>query len=105
MTIERVIDGKTVTIELTAEEEYQAYCSQQFRFDRMDVEDVMDFCDDETFEDEYGVQPAVFETLVDDMASELRRNIDKYDMSWQAARDDAIKTVIAEYQALQKKEE
>ena len=33
-------------------------------------------------------------SMIDDMASEMRRQIDKYDVSWDYARDEAIREII-----------
>lgn len=94
MTIARMINGKLVPITLTDSELYEAYAEQQFLFDRMDCEDMCVGLDDEELVECYGVTGEQFESLLDEMATEKRRNMDKYDMSWDFARDEAIRETI-----------
>lgn len=90
MTITREINGQTIEIELTSQELYEAYLEKQNEFDRQDIEDVFNGFDDDELEDMYGMTRAQLEEKIPELAHEMRRNIDKYDMSWQAARDEAI---------------
>ena len=57
-----------------------------------DVEDMVD-----SYAEDYGVPLDVAHAMIDSMATEMRRNIDKYDMSWQCARDDAIVSALNDY--------
>ena len=95
MQIKRTINNNETVIELTDQELFNAYCEQQFIFDRSDITDVADGIENEDdFVGTYGIDRKTFDSLLDDMAYEMRRNIDKYEMSWEYARDDAITTVI-----------
>lgn len=93
MTIVREIGGKKTEFVLTSEELYNAYREQQFLFDRADIEDQFEMADEHCVNC-WGITKKEAETLFDDMAAEMRRNIVKYDMSWEYARDDAIREVI-----------
>lgn len=94
MTITREIDGKVREIALTPSEIYGAYVVQQFEFYRGDIEDLICGLNDEDVKECYGVSTQEFKDLIDDMAYEMRRQIDKYDVTWEYARDEAIRTVI-----------
>ena len=90
MTIER----NGVKFELTDRELYDAYCEQRFIFDREDIKGLFDNYEDDELIEIYGVTRTEIEAFYDDAAIEMRRNIDKYEMSWEYARDEAIDTVI-----------
>lgn len=90
MTIIR--DGKEIT--LTQDELCKAYFEQQFYFDQDDVRTLFDSFDDEDLMDNYGMTREQLESLTEDIAVEMRRNIDKYDMDWYYARDEAVRDVI-----------
>lgn len=77
-------------IELTADELYQAYLEQEHKFDVMDIEDILDQLTDEECLDMYDVEKSVLIDYVDEIAEKKRRNMDKYDLSWETARDEAI---------------
>ena len=94
MNITREINGVIHEIELTDNELYQAYLEKEFQFDRMDVEDVFDGISDDDLIEAYGVGFDAIAPLIDEMAEQKRRNMDKYDMSWDYARDDAIRYVL-----------
>lgn len=94
MIITRSIGGKHLDFELTPDELYDAFREQEFLFDREDCKAVIDdLADDEIF-DTYGVTAEQFMAHLDDMAAEKRRNMNKYDMDWEYARDEAIRAVI-----------
>lgn len=97
MTIKREIDGKQYEFQLTDTELYLAFSEQQFQYDQDDVRDVLWAFDDDDLSESYGVTRAEFESLVGEMAVEMRRNIDKYDMSWQYARDEAVSEITRRY--------
>lgn len=90
MIIKREINGQTVEIELTSHETYEAYLEKQNEFDQQDIEDVFYGFDDEELENMYGLTRAQLIEKTPELAAEMRRNIDKYDMTWQEARDAAI---------------
>lgn len=95
MTIERYIQRKPYEFVLTDDELFAAYLEQQHIFDRDDCADAIAWLKGEEILEAYGVTYDTFHALLDDMAVEMRRNIDKYDMSWQSARDEAVRDVIA----------
>ena len=74
MIIQREISGIVHDIELTGDEMLRAYYEKEHDFDRMDIEDVFN--------------------SFDDMVSIKRRNMEKYEMSWDYARDEAINEAI-----------
>lgn len=90
MKITRGFNGQTIEIELTENELYQAYIEQEHIFDRNDVENYFDDYEDSDFETEYGCSRAEAMEKLDEIAYEMRRNIDKYDMNWYDAREAAI---------------
>lgn len=96
MTIERVIDGNEYKIVLTPRELLSAYTEQQHEYDVTDIELYFDCFDDDDIMDFCGATRKDVEKLFDDMAYEMRRKIDKYEMSFEFARDEAIKDVIEE---------
>ncbi len=81
-------------IELTAEERRQAYYEQQAEFDATDMqyylEEIEDFLIDRRVSKK---KIEKLRSMADKLGAELRRNIDNYDMSWEYARDAALKTV------------
>lgn len=98
MTITREIDGKQIEIELTDNEIYAAYEAKQFKFDRADMEDyIAGYEEDEGFNEAYGVDYSVAEEHLDELADKLRRLIDKWDMSWEFAREEALVEWCAEH--------
>lgn len=95
MKISREIDGKTYEFELTRDEIYRAFNEQEHIYDVADIEDVVFYMEEEEVLVEYGVSKESFLAMKDEMAYEKRRNMDKYDMSWDYARDEAISSVLA----------
>ena len=94
MKIKRNILGKEEEFELTPDELYAAYREQEFKFDKSTIEDYFFAFDDKEIEDEYGMTRKKLEEKFDDMAYEMRRNIDKYGMEWSYARDAAIAEIL-----------
>lgn len=94
MTIQRSFGGKTYDIELTDEELFEAYLEKEHMFDIQDVTDMLNGMSDFDINEYYGVTREEAVLLIDEIANEMRRDIDKYDMSWQNARDEAIETVL-----------
>ena len=94
MKIKREIRGELVEIELTETELYNAYEEQQFLFDKQDVLDLISGWRESDVVDTFGVDIKTYESYAEDIACEMRRNINKYDMDWDAARDEAVRYVI-----------
>ena len=94
MKIKRLVNGKEQEFELTEDELYAAFSEQEFKFDRADVTDYFLAFDIEDIEEEYGMTMKEIESKFNEIAYEMRRNIDKYDMDWTYARDEAIETVL-----------
>lgn len=98
MTITREIDGKAVEIELTDDELHTAYEAKQFQFDRADMEDYLinyDDCSDD-FKEQYGQEYANAMDNLDELARLMRRNITKWDVSWEYARGQAIEDWVSD---------
>lgn len=93
MKINRNVNGVKMEFELTDDELCNAYIEQQHIFDIMDCENMIVCLNDDEIIDCYGVTREQYLSLLDEMADVLRKNIDKYEMSWDYARDDAIRTV------------
>lgn len=94
MTIYRTIGSDPEPITLTSEEAWNCYCEVQHKLDLDDIKDIFSgLTDDDTI---LWIGASVKECvpLFDEMASELRRNIDKYDMTWDAAREYAVRDVV-----------
>lgn len=96
MKITREINGKQHEFTLTGEELIAAFYEQQAKFDRDDILMLVDSYEPGDFE-YLGVTEQEYYSLADEMAGEMRRNIDKYDMDWSMARDEAIGTVVRRY--------
>lgn len=99
MVIKRTVDGKENSFELTERELCDAFFEQQYNFDKEDIKDYfgqMDYLDGD-FEDAFGVSRSKADTLIGEIASEMRRNMDKYDMDWEDARDEAVRSVLAKH--------
>lgn len=94
MKIKRFVNGKEQEFELTSDELYAAFSEQEFKFDRADVADYFSAFDNEYIEEEYGMTAKEVESKFNEIAYEMRRNIDKYDMEWTFARDEAIETIL-----------
>lgn len=94
MKIQRTINGAKVNIELLPDELLDAFYEQR---DKFDIEDIISYGEmfGSDFEAEMGVSYNEFLSMKEEMAAEMRRNIDKYDMSFEYARSEAIHDVIA----------
>ncbi len=94
--ITRNINGTELSIPLTDVEIYSAYKYLQGLFDEQDVRNlILDMSNDE-IKKKYGISKKKFEALIPDMAIEMRRNIDKYDVDWEYAREEDVDFVIQE---------
>lgn len=94
MKIKRTIDGREIEIELTEQELFDAFTEQEFIFDLDNVRNYFMDYTDEDFQQEYGISREEAESRFEDVASQLRRNIDKYDMDYEYAISEAIHTVF-----------
>lgn len=91
VSIKRTIGNREYEFELTSQEMMDAYYEMQFKFDRDDVCDaVLPWPGDEALYEVNGVHWSLVEPHIDEIAIDMRRNINKYDMAWQEARDVAI---------------
>lgn len=84
-------DGKE--IELTKEELFNAYIEQESIFDTQNIEDNMENYLDES---EYDLLKNNKE-FIEEAASELRRNQDKYDMDYENAIREAFEETKLKY--------
>lgn len=94
MKIKRTIDGKETEFELTGEELYQAFVEQELQFDIANVRIFFEDYTDEAFQNEYGMSRQEVEGYFEDIACQLRRNINKYDMNFDYALSYAISDVL-----------
>lgn len=90
MEITREINGELHTFEITSQEMLDAYYEQEFKNDRYDMEEYIQQIEEDDFIETYGRSLADAEKELDDLAYLLRKNIDKYDMHWTDARDEAL---------------
>ena len=90
MLIKRLVNGETMVFELTQHELANAYFEQERNFDKADAR-----CELETLL-ETRLPEEQFSSLTEEIAVRLRRNIDKYDMSWRDAMDEAAGFVLKE---------
>lgn len=97
MKIKRTVGGKEVEFELTDSELLNAFVEQEHRFDRSDCEYYLDnYYSDAPW---YGtLEKSLRESLIEEAAHNLRRNIDCDDSAFgdalQFAFDDAIQDII-----------
>lgn len=94
MKIIRMIHGEEVSIELTGRELFDAFCEQEFQFDLENVYSFFSDYTDEDYQDEFGLTKEEAEKKFEDIAMELRRNMDKYEMTFDYAISDAISDVM-----------
>lgn len=81
--------------ELTPEELRQAYYEQEAIYDRLDMEHYIEENEESLLYQGYSKDYInKLKEYLDDMGSELRRCIDKYDMSWEYARDEAFRRIV-----------
>ena len=94
MTIKRTFDDKEIQTELTDDELRSAYKEYQFSRDYNNVRFYfLDYTDND-FLEEFGITRQDAEKKFEEIACELRRNIDKYDMSYDYALPAAINDVL-----------
>lgn len=93
MKIKRKIGGVEISIELTSEELRWAYEEKQGEYDRTDI--LLAFEEDERYEElKSYISEELKEQILSDGSYRLRKNIDKYSMSFECARDDAISEIF-----------
>lgn len=98
MKINRIImPGVKLEIELTPTELCQAYREWQHILDKEAMEDLYLFYSPKEIEEEWHVTRDELDAGLDEMADALRKNIDKYDRPWDAARDKAFNDFIAKH--------
>lgn len=97
MKITRVINGSNVEIELTPAEMLDAYYEKEHQFDKQDIQDLYNWLDPEDIEQTYHITKAKLDEGLDEMAYEMRRDIDKWGDSWESARDCAFNNYLSKH--------
>lgn len=90
MKITREIGGQMVEIELTPDEMVKTYYEQQHKNDMEDMEEYVYQYEDEDFEEAFGHPIAEAENDLDELARLLRTNMEKYEITWENARYEAL---------------
>lgn len=90
MKITREVNGQTVEFELTHKEMVDTFFEQQEAFDAQDIEMLVENFSEEDFIEIYGLSPSVVLENAEEIGSRMRKNIEKYDMDWESARDEAV---------------
>ena len=88
------IERYGVRYELTPAELLSAYEEQQHVWDVSYCKSKIDSYDDESFQEEYGVSKEEGSSNLDDIAYEMRRQVNKYDLNEDYARDCAFMEVL-----------
>lgn len=91
MKIKRTINGIEYEFELTKQERFDAYCEQEHVWDADYVrniygEEIEQMCKNEDEQDSF----------IEDVACEMRRQIDKYGVSQEYALDEAFEKVMGQ---------
>lgn len=94
MVIKRTFNNKEYSIKLSPEEMTQAYFEQQNIYDIEDVVSYAEVFSNEDLIDLCGGTYSEILSLKEEIADEMRRNIDKYGMEWSYAREEAVRDVI-----------
>lgn len=96
MKIKRRIPGsrEQIEIELTGDELYEAYLEQEYEFDLNGVINHFDAFEDEDLVQTYGKTRKELSELHGNIARELRRLMDRYDMQYDYALTEAIDLVL-----------
>lgn len=97
MTITRIVSGEPHEFTLTQQELCNAYYEQQESFDRNDVEDILIGFDNDECMKLFGVSRETLLSLVDEIAIRMRSYMDKYDLCWTTARDEAIEDEVEHF--------
>lgn len=93
-TIERTINGKRVTIELTPEELTRAYFDQKDMFDRLDVSDYFNELSDRECLSAFGAERKEIIPLIPEIAQIVRKQMDNWGAEFCAAVEYAIPEVL-----------
>ena len=96
MKITREINGERVEIELAESEVLDAFYEMQNKFDGQDMEDYIIEGSDAECLDVYGVGQNTMLDNVEEIGRILRNYINNYDMSFEFARDEALRNWCAE---------
>lgn len=96
MTITRIINGVKNTFELTDNELLEAYEKQQFKYDLAYCTSQYDNMSADDFADEYGVEKDVAKNYLGDIASEMRHQINKFELNEDYARTAAFTEVLSQ---------
>ena len=97
MVIKRIINGIEVEIELTNTELLNAYLEQENKFDIASCKNHLNsgiYDCEEWYEN---LNKEKESQLIEDAADYLRRNIDRYEMSYEYALEDAFVIAINDY--------
>ena len=94
MKIHRTINGVNFSFELLPEELCDAYFEQQERFDIEDIVNYGEMMSHVELEENLGCTYSEFISMKEEMAHEMRKYMDKYDMKFAYAREEAIEEVI-----------
>lgn len=94
MQIHREVMGCQCTFELTADELFRAFQEQEHSFDCDAVRDLVYCFEDADLIESFGADSAEILGLTDDIAYEMRRQMDKYGIDMDYAREEAIRDVV-----------
>lgn len=94
MKIIREIDGEEFCFELSPQELRAAFLELEHRNDVCDVESYFDNMKDEKIVSEFENTRNGVKRYYDDIAYEMRRLIEKYEMDWIYAREEAAREVL-----------
>lgn len=97
MTITRIINGKEFIFDLTHDELWDAYKEIQHECDMAYCADIYAGWNDDDILEDIGIKHIQFESLLDEIATEMRDNIDNYNYDMKSARDTAICTVVFDH--------
>lgn len=94
----------SLEVELTEEERREAFEEQEYLYDYMDIESKLNEKKEEGETEFYGfLIDEITEDMLEAMATEKRRQMDKYDLDWGTACEEAIKMIIQEGMELEGK--
>lgn len=91
MKIKRTVNGIQYEFELSATELWTAYEEEQHNFDTQDILDLIEGLDSDEVRSVYGIGKREFRKRASEFAYEMRRMMDKYECSWEYARDEAVR--------------
>ena len=100
MRIQRTINGVNFSFELLPCELVDAYYEQQKKFDIEDVIILTEYNTDEDLDTLYGCDGKFILDHKKEIANLMRKYIDKYDLDWVTAREEAVRDLINEKSAV-----